>query len=263
MDARGHVNINILKLHLGAVGDSMTNVWARPGGIAAGRAGQPIGSRLRDAFLGTVAAGALSLAFGGPALAGPDACTLSGGGTVENCSGNQSAGIIITSPTAITTLNVNTLNQAIAPASGVDGIHFTSTGAVTVNSNTGAFGISTTGNTANGIAAVTLGVNAAVTVTSTGNITSAGSGIVGYSRLGALTLTSTGNIAAGAYAINAYGGVVTVTSTGNVNTSSNDAIRARVYGNGTLTVTSTGNVTTTGASASAISPMLMALVQTR
>jgi hypothetical protein len=51
------------------------------------------GSRFRDAFLGTVAAGALSLAFAGPALAGPDACTPSGGGTIETCSGNQSAGI--------------------------------------------------------------------------------------------------------------------------------------------------------------------------
>jgi hypothetical protein len=64
----------------------MTNVWGCPRGNAA--AGRPIGLRFRNAFLGTVAAGALSLAFGGPALAGPDACTPSGGGTIETCSGN-------------------------------------------------------------------------------------------------------------------------------------------------------------------------------
>ena len=47
----------------------MTNLWTCPGGGAA--AGRP-GPRFRDAFLGTVAAGALSLAFAGPALAGSD-----------------------------------------------------------------------------------------------------------------------------------------------------------------------------------------------
>jgi hypothetical protein len=115
------------------LGISMTKVWVCPGGIAA--AGRPGGLRFRNAFLGTVAAGALSLAFGGPALAGPDACTPSGGGTIETCSGNQSAGIAsgtdFTAP-PVTTLNVNNLNQAIAPASGTNGITFTSAGAVTV-----------------------------------------------------------------------------------------------------------------------------------
>ena len=71
----------------------MMNVSACPSGIA----GRP-GSRFRDAFLGTVAAGALSLAFGGPALAGPDACTISGGGAIETCTGNQSAGIAVVGP---------------------------------------------------------------------------------------------------------------------------------------------------------------------
>ena len=120
----------------------MTNVWTGPSGVAA--AGGP-GLRFRDAFLGTVAAGALSLAFGGPALAGPDACTISGGGTIETCSGNQSAGIAIAAPTTVTTLDVNNLTQAITPASGTPGISFTSAGAITITSNTGAFGITTTG----------------------------------------------------------------------------------------------------------------------
>src|ERR1700722_4047896 len=71
---------------------------------------------LRDALLGTVAAGALSLAIGGPALAGPDACTISG--AVATCTGNQSAGVAsgvdFTTP-PVTTLNVNNLTQAITP----------------------------------------------------------------------------------------------------------------------------------------------------
>ena len=119
----------------------MTNIWACPTGIAA--AGRPAGARFRNALLGTVAAGALSLAFGSPALAGPDACTPSGGGTIETCTGNQSAGIDIRPPATVTTLNVNSLTTAIAPPSGTPGIIFLSLGAVTINSNTGAFGITT------------------------------------------------------------------------------------------------------------------------
>jgi hypothetical protein len=118
----------------------MINVSACPSGIAC----RP-GSRFRVAFLGTVAVGALSLAFAGPALAGPDACTISGGGTIETCTGNQSTGIAIAPPTTVTTLNVNNLTQAIAPASGTSGISFNSGGAITLTSNTGAFGITTTG----------------------------------------------------------------------------------------------------------------------
>src|SRR5580704_4676212 len=119
----------------------MTNVWAFPSGGPAGRSGL----RFRDAFLGTVAAGALSLALSSPALAGPDACTIDGTGTIEKCNGNQSAGIAIALPTPVTTLNVNTLTQSITPASGTSGINFTSNGAITITSNTGAFGITTSG----------------------------------------------------------------------------------------------------------------------
>ena len=135
----------------------MTNAWAGPGGIAAaGVAGRPIPLRFRNAFLGTVAAGALSLAFGGPALAGPApvppaGCTIDGTGTIETCIGNQSAGVTAL-PLPVTTLNVNNLSTAITPATGIDGIQFTSAGTVTINSNTGTFGITTaTGNHAYGI----------------------------------------------------------------------------------------------------------------
>jgi hypothetical protein len=116
--------------------------------MTASIADRPIRLRFRNAFLGTVAAGALSLAFGGAALAAPDACTPSGGGTIETCSGNQSAGIAsgtdFTAP-PVTTLNVNNLTQAIAPASGTRGISFSSAGAITVTSDTGTFGITTAG----------------------------------------------------------------------------------------------------------------------
>jgi uncharacterized protein with beta-barrel porin domain len=231
----------------------MTNVWACPSGIAT--AGRPVGRRFRNAFLGTVAAGALSLAPGGPALAGPQACTTSGGGTIETCTGNQSGGIAIVAPTTITTLNVNNLNQAIAPLSGTSGIYFSSAGPITVTSNTGAFGI-TTGN-ASGIKAIG---SADVTVTSTGNIATAG----GYGILaanngsGVVTVTSSGNITtAGNSGIRAYGfGESTVTSTGNITTTggiSADGIDAHSLITGAVTVTSTGNITTGGEAADGIS----------
>jgi len=142
----------------------MTNVWACPSGIVTAGPASRSGSRFRNAFLGTVAAGALSLAFAGPALAGPDACTTSGGGgTIETCTGNQSAGIAITTLTAFTTLNVNDLTQAIAPASGMRGISFFSAGDITITSNTGAFGITTS----NAVGIYTNGPGA-VTVTAPG-----------------------------------------------------------------------------------------------
>src|ERR1700761_7904778 len=108
----------------------MTNAWACPVGTAA--VGRPVGQRFRNAFLGTVAAGALSLVSAGSALAGPDACTISGGGTTGTCTGDQPAGIAIATPTALTTLNVNDLTQAIAPASGTSGISFVSGGDITI-----------------------------------------------------------------------------------------------------------------------------------
>ena len=217
------------------------------GSIAAG--GRPVGLRFRHAFLGTVAAGALSLALGGPALAGPDACTTSGGGTIETCSGDQADGISITTPTNVTTLNVNNLTQAIAPASSTSGINFDSTGAITITSNTGTFGI--TASNAAGILAVGAGK---VTVTSTGNFAIGGTSATGIAANGggAVAVTSTGNInAAGgvAYGIIAFSaGAVTVTSTGNISAAGiNNAGGIYARGGGAVTVTSIGNITTTGA----------------
>ncbi len=229
----------------------MSNVWVCANG---GPAGRP-GLRFRDAFLGTVAAGALSLALSSPALAGPDACTIDGTGTIETCTGNQSAGIAIASPTTLTTLNVNTLTQAIAPASGTRGISFVSDGDITITSNTGAFGITTAGDNATGISARSN--NGAVTVTSTGNITTGGTGadgIFAYSE-GAVTVTSTGNIstagASGVFAYSTGAGAVTVTSTGNISGFAGGII-AVGNGTGAVMVTSTGNITTAGNDATGI-----------
>ena len=183
----------------------------------------------RAHWLGTVAAGALSLAFGGTALAGPNACTTSG--AVATCTGNQSAGIAsgvdFTAP-PVTTLNVNNLTQAIAPASGIDGVEFNSAAAITITSNTGSFGITTQGTNAVGIYAFTTGAGA-VTVTSTGNINTQGTSATGIlaQSLGAgnVTVTSTGNIATqgtdatGIFAESISAGAVTVTSTGNFSVS--------------------------------------------
>jgi uncharacterized protein with beta-barrel porin domain len=233
----------------------MKNVWACPGGItAAGLVGRPLGLRFRDAFLGTVAAGALSLASGGPALAlvpvPPAGCSLDATFTIETCTGNQSAGITAF-PAPVTTLNVNSLTQAITPASGINGITFTSAGAVTVNSDTGTFGITTAGAHAHGIFAKSTG-GGAVTVTSTGNIATAGFGAGGIYALttgtGAVTVTSTGNITtAGLFASGIYtksAGAVAVTSIGNITTAGNSADGIQAFSAGAVTVTSTGNITT-------------------
>jgi uncharacterized protein with beta-barrel porin domain len=137
-----------------------------------------------------------------------------------------------------------------------------SLGALTITSNTGAFGITTTGDGAFGIGAVAL--TGAVTVTSTGNIATAGSnkayGIVANSG-GAVTVTSTGNISTagnlstGISAFSSGAAAVTVTSTGNITTAGNSSngIEAYSSGAGAVTVTSTGNITTAGDRAYGIS----------
>jgi len=146
---------------------------ARDVDAAGARLARPRGLRLRAALLSTAAAGALSLAIGGPALGLPAGCTIDATGTIETCIGDQTAGVSIVGPTTLTTLDVNNLTTAIAPASGTDGINFVSSGAVTITSSTGTFGITTAGNNTLGILASSTG--GAVAVTSTGNITTAGS----------------------------------------------------------------------------------------
>ncbi len=93
------------------------------------------------------------------AMAGPDSCTASNGGSTLTCEGNQSQGISITTPPS--QLEVRQLNQDIAPASDTTGIRMISngTGNVLINSGThsSVVEIKTSGNAAYGIEGITLG----------------------------------------------------------------------------------------------------------
>ncbi len=111
------------------------------------------GDRWRSLMLGTAAAGALFLGYGRRAYAQtvPPAVpcnTITNGGTTVTCTGDVSTGVALTvgGRGTYTTLNVNTLTTNITPVDGIDGILFSSTSgnAVTINSDTGAFGISAT-----------------------------------------------------------------------------------------------------------------------
>lgn len=109
------------------------------------RAQQSPSSLLRATLLGTVAATALFIIA---PQAGHAVCTHSG--TTVTCTGDQSAGIAngtdFTAP-PVDTLIVKDLTGAIAPGASVDGINFGVAGGnnVTISSDTGGFGISTTG----------------------------------------------------------------------------------------------------------------------
>jgi hypothetical protein len=132
-------------------------------------------SALRPAVISSFLAATSSLVAPSQSMAGPDACSTVA--NVATCTGNQSAGIasgVDFAVPAVTTLNVNTLTQNIAPGAGVDGISFVSAGSVTVTSTTGAFAISVQGAGADGI--VANGTD--ITVSHTGSIASAlGSGV--------------------------------------------------------------------------------------
>ena len=204
-------------------------------------------------------------------------CNGGGGGTVV-CT-NVANGVRLNNGGGpVTTLVVNNPDVPIAPSSNVDGIQFTSSVALTISSNTGVHGISTTGS-AQGIEAfssggsvtivstgniTTLGISAdgiqamadnagAISVTNIGNISTASSnaeGIYARSHTAAVTVNSTGNITAGGaegdgiVAISTTG-AVTVTSTGNITTTGSGAEGILVDSDGSVSVTSTGNVTTT------------------
>lgn len=213
---------------------------------AGARSGRRRALRLRETLLSTAAAGALSLALGSSALAGPDACTTAG--AVVTCTGNQSDGI---TNFFGTTLNVNNLTQAIAPADGTNGISFLSPigTVVSINSNTGAFGITTSD--ANGIYAFGLAPGRGpVTVTSTGNITAVGSdadGIVASG--GAVTVTSTGNIitvgsdAVGILAQGSLAPIAVTINSGTVSGGSGSGAGVELVGGTDNTLTNLGTVT--------------------
>ena len=114
-------------------------------------------------------------------------------GTTATCSGNVAGGISTSAP--YTVLNVNNLTANITPASGVDGIAFTSTGDITIDSSTGAFAVATTGNNAEAITAQT--TTGAISVTSQGNLTTTGNNSEAIwaqaTSSGAVTVDLTGN----------------------------------------------------------------------
>jgi len=224
------------------------------------RCRQPV-DRKSLLLAGTALVSALWVSAPPSAQAGPDPCTFPVPGTAL-CQGNQSDGIASGAdfptppgPPDITVLNVNSLNAPGIATSGnnVSGISFLSPGAITINSDTEPFRITTQGDKAYGIFAYSTG-GGLVTVTQTGGIATRGHRADGISALsfgGAVTVTQTGDISTiGEYAfgIDAYGGAVTVTQTGDISTRGYDArgIFAGSSGGGAATVTQTGDVSTQG-----------------
>ncbi len=162
-------------------------------------------ARLRIVLLGSVAAGALLIATPGPARAqvtpaDQPACSISG--AVVTCSGDLATGVLVDNVSAVTvytTLNVNSLTTSISPQSGTAGLDFVSNGGVTITSNTGTHGVTSSNDSgrAYGIRAV---AGEAVTITSTGDIattaTDRAAAIYAYSAGGGITVTSSGTLTA-------------------------------------------------------------------
>ena len=215
------------------------------------RAGQALISCVpqRQSLLG--AAGVLAIAPTGAARAqtvvppsnGP--CVVVG--TTATCTGNVSTGVQSINPVPnLDTINVNNLTQAIAPANNIAGIDFQkAAGNIVINSDTGNFGIMTTG-TGDGINAFVNG-DGSVSVTSVGNITSGNRGIdAEVDDNGNVTVNSTGNIVAQNEGIRGFvdtgDGNVTITSVGNITSNANDGISAQVDESGDVVIRSTGNI---------------------
>jgi uncharacterized protein with beta-barrel porin domain len=222
-------------------------------------------TRLREALLSTVAVGALLIAASGLAQAQvipPAAPCNNVSGTVVTCSGNVSPGVQTTAP--YTVLNVNNLTTGIAPAAGRVGIFFSSSGAITINSDTtGTTGIVTT---SRGIFAANSG-NGSVTVMSSGSSISTnaysgwGISVEKYGGTGAITITSSGSIISttgynsqAIFARNRGGGAATITSSSDISTTNHGSfgIQTITYGSGAGTITSSGSISTAGLQAHGI-----------
>ncbi len=145
------------------------------------------------------------------------------------------------------TLNIVNLTDDITPASGVDGIRFTSVGGVTINSDTGPFAIIATGAGGDGIF-VDAG-NATVTVDHTGDIVAGGRGIFARNLNEDLSVSNAGNIQSVGRGIDAHtNGDLTIESTGDIATTGASAEGIFAYNyNGTIAIASTGDITTQGA----------------
>ncbi|MCR9136708.1 MAG: autotransporter domain-containing protein [Alphaproteobacteria bacterium] len=198
----------------------------------------------------SVSAGAVLFNYGGTARAQTvtptPQCQISG--TTVTCTGDLSAGVVGTGP-PLTSLTINNLTTAIAPAAGVQGVDVDIAGdgdtTVTVDT-TGTTGINTDGGPdADGIN-VNVSGSGTITIFSTADITSlTANGIVASVGVnGDIILTSIGDIQSSIDGINATvagDGNVTVDSTGNI-TPNSDGIETSVSGNGDISITSEGDI---------------------
>jgi len=217
---------------------------------SAANATQASGLR-RSALLGTVAAGMLLFGYGRSAQAqvvinppgDAAACGANVGPTVT-CTGNVSGGLDVSAVSGVDVLNVNTLNQNIAPADNIDGISFVGATTVTIVSDTGPFAIIVNDVGGQGIFA---SVPGAVSVTQTGDVVSNDSvGIFARSTGDTVNVNFTGDINAEITGITVVGDqAVSVTSRGDITSNTNTAIDARST-NGDATVKSTGSLNSGG-----------------
>lgn len=202
-------------------------------------------------------------------------------GTTLNCTGNLSPGVVlitgspgnsanINSPSGVpyTTLNVNSLTAPITPETGGSGVYFLSGGNITVNVDTGSYGIVTTArtvNSGNGIEAWSSGPGGNVILTNSGTVnTAAPFGDFSYAISafadGSVSLTNHGEITqlGGPTALSAFSnGNVTFVNTGNISV---NAGGISVQGNmvydggsaidissgGRANISNSGNITTVG-----------------
>ena len=156
-------------------------------------------------------------------------------------SGSGSApGMFVASGSPYDTLNVNSLTAAITPATGNPGISFYSYGNIAINSDTGSFGITTSGDYASGI------------LTLSGNLAQSNGGNVAVTSSG--NIATTGFAAAGIW-VDSFGvrSVSSVSNKGNISTSGDSASGINAFSVADLNLTNTGNISTTGQGAGGIS----------
>lgn len=190
-------------------------------------------------------------------------------GTTATCSGDVTVGI--DAGGNLTELNVKNITQTIAPGVNINGIDFLSptSGDVTVNVETGTFGISTTGVDADGLQVIqNIGAgNANLGVFSNGDITTNGndsSGIISTQDGGdgnilvhsSGTIKTLGDDSAAISATQNFGhGDVSVFSKGHLTTFGNNSlgvVSTQDSGDGAVSVQSNGSVSTSGDNAKGI-----------
>jgi outer membrane autotransporter protein len=199
----------------------------------------------RNALLSGVALGTVFLALGAPGQANA-ACVP---GTTTICTGDLGAGVVVTDPTQI--LLVNGVIGDIAPAAGVSGIDFQSSGTIAIVSDTGTNQIVVDG--ADGIYANTW--NGSITIDHDGNIVSVGGYGIRTVSLGGTSLTIDGDITAtlgGIVVRNDDAGTMTfVSHEGDIVVSSGAGISA-VTSSTPLVVANEGDIEASGDGISAV-----------